>query len=214
MLQAAISGRLSTNAGGIPVHLATPAAAAQTILDRLDLPIVLVRSNRSVVLANAAAHRFEARGDCIRFIGDRLRVVDPREHRALESFLAGDTHSTHGLHPRLSLGNREMAARACLLVVEWLDRAATDGDPVAILLVHEFRVAIEPELLSDRYGLTQTEARFVAALFVDPSLKSVACRCRISLNTAKTHLKHVFAKCGVGSKAELLRLVALAPRTV
>jgi DNA-binding CsgD family transcriptional regulator len=214
MLQTAVSARFSTEANGIPAQLASPAIAARSVLDRLDLPIVLMRSNRSVVLANAAARRFEARGDCIRFSRDRLRVLNLRDHRALESFLVTASTPAYPPRSRLCLGSRDMAARSCVLVVEWLDPGATDGDQVAVLLVHEFRVAIEPELISDRYGLTRTEARLVAALFVDPALRSAAQRCSITLNTAKTHLKHVFAKCDVGSKAELLRLVALTPRTV
>lgn len=166
------------------------------------------------MLANAAARRIEARRDCIRFSGDRLALVDSHDHRALDSFLGRSSMPADLPRPRLCLGNRDMAARACLVAVEWLDRAETGGDPVAILLAHEFRVTIEAELISDRYGLTRTEARLVAALFVNPVLSSAAERCSITLNTAKTHLKHVFTKCDVGSKAELLRLVALAPRTV
>jgi DNA-binding CsgD family transcriptional regulator len=45
-------------------------------------------------------------------------------------------------------------------------------------------------------------------------LQTAADRCGIGMNTAKTHLKHVFTKCGVCSKAELLRLLALGPRTL
>jgi DNA-binding CsgD family transcriptional regulator len=198
----------------VPPQFPNCAMAALTVLDQLDIPIVLLRANRTVTLANAAARRIEARGDCIRFSGDRLALVDSRDHRALETFLGRSLKPVALPRPRLCLGNRDMAARACLVAVEWLDRTESGGDPVAILLAHEFRVTIDPGLISDRYGLTRTEARLVAALFVNPVLRSAAERCSITLNTAKTHLKHVFTKCDVGSKAELLRLVALMPRTV
>lgn len=214
MLRAAMSARPSTEAGGVAAHWATTAVDAQTVLDRLDLPIVLTSPTRSVMFANDAARRIEARGDCIRLGGGRLKLVDTRDHHALESFLGSASTPVDPPRPRLCLGNHDMAARACLLIVEWLNRAASECDPVAILLVHEFRIAIEPDLILHRYGLTRMEARLVAALFVDPVLRSAAERCSMTLNTAKTHLKHVFAKCAVGSKAELLRLVALAPRTV
>jgi hypothetical protein len=57
------------------------------------------------------------------------------------------------------------------------------------------------------------ESRLAAALYSVPRLEAAATRCGISLNTAKTHLKQVFSKCAVGSKVELMRLLALGPRS-
>ena len=52
------------------------------------------------------------------------------------------------------------------------------------------------------------------ALFVGMSLRTAAGQAGITLNTAKSTLKKVFAKCAVGSQAGLLQLLALGPRTL
>ncbi len=68
------------------------------------------------------------------------------------------------------------------------------------------------QVLKELYGLTAAEARLVNSLYVGQSLQSAAATGGISLNTAKTVLKHVFVKCEVSSQAELLQLLALGPR--
>jgi DNA-binding CsgD family transcriptional regulator len=52
-----------------------------------------------------------------------------------------------------------------------------------------------------------------AELFEGYALEEAGHRLGIALSTARTHLKHVFAKCEVQSQAELLQLLALGPRT-
>lgn len=61
-------------------------------------------------------------------------------------------------------------------------------------------------------GLTRAESRLVTALFASASrLVDVAGACGITHETARSQLRAVFQKCGVGSQAELMRLVALGP---
>lgn len=73
---------------------------------------------------------------------------------------------------------------------------------------------IQRDAVLARLGEDRRGSRLVGALFVKPDLRTAAGHGGISMNTAKTHLKHVFAKCGVRSKAELLRLLALRPQSV
>jgi DNA-binding CsgD family transcriptional regulator len=48
-------------------------------------------------------------------------------------------------------------------------------------------------------------------LAVGHDVKSTAARLRISVNTARTHLKSIFSKTGIASQAELIRRVAGGP---
>ena len=50
--------------------------------------------------------------------------------------------------------------------------------------------------------------------FAGLGLESAAQQLHISINTAKTHLHHVFVKCDVHSQGELLQLLSLGPRTL
>ena len=61
--------------------------------------------------------------------------------------------------------------------------------------------------LQRRYGLTRAEARLVARLLDGATVGDTAAQLGISLNTARTHLKHAMAKAGVSRQVELVRLL-------
>jgi DNA-binding CsgD family transcriptional regulator len=77
-------------------------------------------------------------------------------------------------------------------------------------------VVIDPELsaappieaLRALYGLTDAEARLTCALLEGARLEDYAERVGISMNTARTHLKSVFAKTDTDRQAELMRLLS------
>lgn len=69
-------------------------------------------------------------------------------------------------------------------------------------------------LLRQLYGLTAAEARLTGRLFMGQSLVQAARSLGVTSNTAKSTLKRVFAKCAVGSQAELVQLLSLGPRTL
>ena len=61
--------------------------------------------------------------------------------------------------------------------------------------------------LQRRYGLTATEAAFVAAFVEETSLKGAAEHLSLTMSSARTYLKRVFAKTEVNSQAALMKLV-------
>lgn len=188
-------------------------AAARAALDRIDLAIVLLHPDRRVLLSNSAALRAQARGDCFHIRAQKLHLADRYSQHALEVFLAkGATAPSSSTGP-ICVASLDKGSSGYFLLAEWLD-FPTACDKIASLQIHEPRLArqLDPDLLGTLYGLTRTESSLVVALYSIPILQIAADHCGIALNTAKTHLKRVFAKCGVHSKAELLRLLALGPR--
>lgn len=203
----------SASSSGHLKELASAAACAA--LNSLDMAIVLLHSDRHVLLANPAAQRVAARGNCYQIKSTKLRLIDAHNQQVLETFLGNSKDVGQALGGPLSVVSRGNGAQDYFIFAEWLDLPSNRG-AIASLLIHEPRLAGQlcPELLGQLYGLTKMESKLVAALYVAPVLQIAADRCEITLNTAKTHLKHAFAKCGVCSKAELLRLLALGPRTL
>lgn len=61
--------------------------------------------------------------------------------------------------------------------------------------------------LADAFGLTATEARMALFLADGGTLGAYATAHKVSLNTARTHLRGVFQKAGVNRQADLVRLV-------
>jgi hypothetical protein len=143
-----------------------------------------------------------------------VQLTDRQVQAALEEFLGV------GMKDGLSTGPQCLCRRSngplrYVIVAEWLGPTASVLQPLASLVIYEpYRAGrVSAELLASLYGLTHMESQLAAALYIVPKLDAAAARCGIALNTAKTHLKRVFSKCAVGSKAELLRLLALGPRT-
>jgi DNA-binding CsgD family transcriptional regulator len=190
------------------------AAAASALLNHLDHAIVLLDPGGYVRLANAAARRIAARGDCLRIRTRRVQLTDRQAQAALKEFL------NTGIDDPLPSGPQCLCRRSggpirYVIVAEWLNSPALIAQPLAALVIYEPNQVgrVNAELLASLYGLTQMQSQLAAALYSVARLDAAAARCGVTLNTAKTHMKRVFSKCGVSSKAEFLRLLALGPRS-
>jgi DNA-binding CsgD family transcriptional regulator len=62
------------------------------------------------------------------------------------------------------------------------------------------------DAMAAAFGLTPTETRVLASLFVGRTLNETAATLGITRPTAKTHLEHIFLKTKVTRQAELMRL--------
>ena len=69
-------------------------------------------------------------------------------------------------------------------------------------------------MLIELYGLTPAQADVARTLYAGFSVEETAARLQLSLNTVRTHLKHIFSKCDVQSQAELLHTLATGPRSL
>jgi DNA-binding CsgD family transcriptional regulator len=98
----------------------------------------------------------------------------------------------------------------------WGEPVAARREHLYVLMIYEPHAGrqVPKRILQELYGLSDAEAALVVHLFEGESLESAAGRLHISLNTAKTHLQHVFRKCDVHSQGELLQLLSLGPRTL
>lgn len=63
------------------------------------------------------------------------------------------------------------------------------------------------EVIRMLYGLTEAEARLASALAMGHSLNEICSFYRISIHTARSHLKTVFEKTGCSRQAELVKLI-------
>ena len=79
---------------------------------------------------------------------------------------------------------------------------------VAVFVVDpEDGAPLAAEVLEDVYSLTHSEAEIVRLLAMGLSLEEAAQARGISMNTARSHLKHAFSKTGTSRQGELVRLI-------
>ena len=61
--------------------------------------------------------------------------------------------------------------------------------------------------LAEQFGLTKREKEVIALLLQGRSMGYIAEKTFVSENTIKSHVQHVYRKCGVHSKQELIDMV-------
>ena len=70
------------------------------------------------------------------------------------------------------------------------------------------------DVLTGLYGLTHTEAKLVQLMTNGMTLDEAADELEISVNTARTHLKHIFHKTGINRQTELIHRIESGPASL
>jgi len=184
-------------------------------LNRLPTGVLLLNKRREIVLRNRGADRIVSQDDGFRVDRNGPSVSVARENAALQKLIADamDAHihgalaATGFLSVTRPSGRRPFA----VMVTPLLAAPAGGGGPDAVVALFVSdpdagRVS-EGEVLAKLYGLTHSEAELVRLLAVGMSLEEAAAKRGVSMNTARSHLKHAFAKTGTSRQGELVRLV-------
>jgi DNA-binding CsgD family transcriptional regulator len=198
----------------------TPLRVACQLLGDMPWPVVLVDPELRVSQASPAAllelPRLEARIERGLLIfssdstGRRLRTV--LEQLATRTRPAGPDSSP--LRPSaLPAGPR--SHRECLLTdvrdrpVAWATIHAIAGTTAHAVALHVLRPSgpLDAAVLRRRLHLTPGEATVAALVLAHPRVTDLADRLGLSPNTVKNHLKSIFAKCAVRSRAEFSALL-------
>jgi DNA-binding CsgD family transcriptional regulator len=182
--------------------------SAFAILEKFNRGVLLLDADGVVQYMNRTARAMLNRGHGLSMRNRRLAFATADATAALDACLHGGEGNL-----LLRVGGPNHAHRPYSVLVTPLE--GPEASAGFCVFIHEPLGRQRPvpvQVLKELYGLTAAEARLVNSLYVGQSLQSAAATGGISLNTAKTVLKHVFVKCEVSSQAELLQLLALGPR--
>jgi DNA-binding CsgD family transcriptional regulator len=189
-------------------------AALGEAVDRLPTGVLLLDAERRVVLQNRCARRILGDDDGLRVDATGPSAVDAQDNVRLQTLIA------EALDPSVDLptgggfakvkrasGKREYAVLVARLAAG--PEAGISSDAVVVIFVvdPESGRSTPVEVLEDLYELTHSEAQIVRLIAQGMSLEEAATARGVSMNTARSHLKHAFAKTGTGRQSELLRLV-------
>jgi DNA-binding CsgD family transcriptional regulator len=197
--------------------------AAEAVLDKLNRGVVIFDHRGRVHYANDAALR-AAHGSAAIAIHDGLLAFGEAAAQArFEAFLQQGRERVDGgagqssVVMRIGAGAGRPPFRVLLSPLNLAaDSAARAGAAEHVLMIYEPHAVrhVPKRILRELYELSDAEADLTLLLFEGESLDSAAQHLHISVNTAKTHLHHVFIKCDVHSQGELLQLLSLGPRTL
>ncbi len=185
-------------------------------IDRLPTGLLLLDAKRRVLVKSRGAERILDAKDGFSVDSSGPVAEDARENATLQKLIADALDARAGEEIR-SAGfvavNRPSGERAYAVMVTPLLAAPPGGSMVRDAAVAIFvadpsaRVSTPPEVLSELYQLTHSEAELVRLLASGLSLDEAAEKRGVSLNTARSHLKHAFAKTDTSRQGELVRLI-------
>ena len=192
------------------------AADAETALDQLPTPVLLLDRRGRPRLVNRAARLLLAARDGLRLDRDGLRAAIPGSTARLRqlvlktaSLAAGEASDGGGVL-RLPCATGEPLAALVVPLPASSRLAGATGAVVALFLRDP---AAEPlpsgRRLERLYGLTPAEARLAERLAAGETPDEAAEGLGVARETVRSQLKAVFAKTGARRQGELLRRLAL-----
>jgi DNA-binding CsgD family transcriptional regulator len=212
-----------------PIRLepAVSEIAAEAVLETLRRGVLIIDSGSRLLFANRSARRFLAHCEVMRLDERGRLVIRNRElEQRVTVYLETTRRAAHRpvaerepLEPLVFCIDRGGWEGAYRLAITPLDdsrlNARLNGSaPLHVIFVYEPRPQhrLAANMLRQLYGLTATEARVAVLLFDGQSTGTAAHTLSASIHTVRTHIKHIFEKCGVNSQAELAKLLALSAR--
>lgn len=186
-------------------------------LDGLADGVMVFDGTGCICYANQAAEQLLA-------ASQGLRRDEAGSVRAL---LQGQNEKLYRMIGQAAAGARKLEDRGCLrvcrpqgqplalLVAPLRDNDALPGAPKAgaLVFIHDPEATPAPLVDTARwhFDLTPAQARLAAALAIGDSLAEFAEAMAISVATARTHLKEIFAKTGARRQADLVHLLLSSP---
>lgn len=184
------------------------AAGALIGIDAITDAYLIVRQDRRILFANAAAENLLAQSTLIQGAAGKLSLSfsenDQQLARGLSEAnlnrLSGNLsflcHDGIGTAWRFTLAPKSYDDETVVLV--WIDRG--EASPSA------------PKAMQQIYGLTEAELPILTAVGEGLSAAEISDRCQISIATVRSHIQHIYQKTGVKKATQLAKLAATLPK--
>lgn len=184
-------------------------------LDQLRMGVILTNRSGAPLFVNRAAEQLLGSGQGINSHQSRLALSNLAETARLYQLITdaaqGAPGTNRGGDMRIASPNGE--SLHCLVMpipLEFsarLDVALASGC-VALFISKPSGLRLSPKRLVTLYELSPAEARLAAKLSALRNMEQAADELCITISTARSQLKSIFAKTGAQSQAELLMLLA------
>ena len=186
-------------------------------IDALPVGIAIVAEDMTVDHMNTYAREILKHNRGLDYTNNRLSARDLQLDEKLRQLVASAAaKAREGIED----GSDAMFIKAPMIrdQVEVIATPVSSGrrfDEDSCVILYLFDASLDRQVSHDvltrLYGLTQTEGKLVQMLIGGSTLDEAAKRLQISVNTARTHLKHVFHKTGINRQAELVHRIETGP---
>jgi DNA-binding CsgD family transcriptional regulator len=186
--------------------------ASLAVLEGTQTAILVVARDGRILFASRGAEAILREADAICTINGCVRAVSSPAAERLTAILQRAMAVTPGSAVGAALAIfRPERLPLTLLVVPFRSEQGCDRTPApaAIMFIKDpERSAFGVAPLQEMFGLTAAEAALAAGLVEGKSVEDIATDHRISLNTARTQLKAIFAKTSTNRQAQLVSMLA------
>lgn len=184
------------------------------VVEQMGVAAIILDHDGKLVRANAVAERLLAEDDGLTLASGRLRLSAADAHRALDGLLRllkADEDPAAAPPQRFRIarpsGRRDLGVVAKAVTTPAFMRGGK-GAALALFVSDPGQdAAPDPEAIRDLFQLTRMEAMLAAALAGGGSLVEAADRLGIAHNTARSHLRSIFAKTGARRQSQLVHLL-------
>lgn len=185
-------------------------------LDRTTLGVVFFDAAGLVTRTNDAARRILSARDGLTIVNGDLRASRSDEMSQLRAMITAAAAATRTLSAEtrdlIKISRPSLRTSYEVMVTALPPRRSIVGGSNAAVVMFitdpERPLDLDAAALQRLYGLTKAEARLTAMMAGGKSLDECATTNRISRETARTHLKHVFSKTDTSNRAELMLRLA------
>lgn len=189
--------------------------AVSGALDRLPLAVIFLDRRCRVVEMNASARKLVEAGDGLRLERGVLTAFDTRADVQLQQMIFGAAAVATGRLLQhggaLSLarpqGRRPLSAIVAPTGATGIFPESRSASVVVLVEEPQQKAAAPFAAFTKSYGLSPAEAGVASRLVNGMSLSQTAAALGIRDNTARSHLKRIFAKTGARRQSDLVRRV-------
>lgn len=194
--------------------------ALSKALDTMPHGVLIVNSALRIRYLNRTARDTLGRNRGIEFRNDTLGIVDKLLDQrlrdlvltAVEQAKLGREHASGALFVSSPMSREHIE----LIVAPVPDTSASTSELSVLIYLFDANSPrqVSYDVLTRLYGLTQTEAKLAQLMTNGMTLDDAAEELEISVNTARTHLKHIFHKTGINRQTELLHRIVSGPASL
>ncbi len=191
--------------------------AFEKAIDALPIGIAVVTEDMSVLHMNAYAREILKHNRGLDCTNNRLSALDRQFDVKLRQLVfAAAAKAREGIEDGSdAMFIKGPAIRNQVEIIATPVAAGKHFKEESCVILYLFDASLDRQVSHDvltcLYGLTQMEAKIVQLLVSGSKLDDTAKNLEISVNTARTHLKHVFHKTGINRQAELVHRIETGP---
>jgi DNA-binding CsgD family transcriptional regulator len=186
-------------------------AGFESAIDILRFGVILISATNKILHMNSTAKRYTRAESGLRIRRGNLVTSKRSEQERLTALIAESVRTVRreGFGAGGTMPVSRISGRPLSVIVAPLRTIGRPEEPCAVIFISDpdEQAELPRDLLRRCYGLSSAESHLALMVIAGHSLKEAATNLHVSLNTAKTQLKSIFAKTRVKRQGELINLL-------